>query len=42
VKFARNNGVPTYNGNYIFNIRDGVDWAKYLRVIAPCTTQGTC
>ena len=42
VTFARNNGVPTYNGNYVFNIRDGVDWAKYLRLIPPCTTQGTC
>lgn len=42
VTFARDNGVPTYNGTYIFNIRDGVDWASKLRLIAPCTTQGTC
>ncbi|MGI8729125.1 MAG: carbohydrate-binding domain-containing protein [Solirubrobacteraceae bacterium] len=42
VAFGRNNGLPSYNGQYVFNIRDGVDWAKYLRVIDPCTTQGTC
>jgi hypothetical protein len=42
VTFARNNGVPTYNGKYVFNIRDDVDWARHLRVIAPCTTQRTC
>jgi hypothetical protein len=42
VTFARNNGVPTYSGDYVFNLRDGVEWGKYLRVIDPCTTQGTC
>ena len=40
--FAKTNGLPTYNGMYVFNLRDGVDWAKYLRVIAPCTSQDTC
>jgi hypothetical protein len=42
VKFARENNVPTYNGKYVFNLRDGVDWARYLRVVDPCTASGTC
>jgi hypothetical protein len=33
--FARLNGVPMYNGQYVFNIASGVDWARYLRVLAP-------
>jgi hypothetical protein len=27
---------------YAINIRDGVDWARDLRVIAPCVTRRTC
>lgn len=42
VKFARENNVPTYNGNYVFNVRDGVDWARYLRVVDPCVAARTC
>jgi hypothetical protein len=42
VRFARENNVPTYNGHYVFNIRDGVDWGRYLRVVDPCVAQGTC
>ena len=42
VKVARDHGVPSHNGQYVFDIGDGVDWARYLRVIDPCTTQGTC
>jgi hypothetical protein len=42
VTFARANGVPSSGGVYAFNLRDGVDWARYLRVVDPCTTQGTC
>jgi hypothetical protein len=42
VTFARANGVPSSGGVYAFNLRDGVNWAKYLRVIDPCTSQGTC
>jgi len=33
--FARANGVPTWNGQYVFNMASGVDWAKYLRVLVP-------
>jgi hypothetical protein len=42
VDFAKDAGVPSYNGKYVLNVRDGVDYAKYLRVVDPCTTQGTC
>lgn len=42
VTYGRAAGVPTYNGDYVFNIRDGVDWKSRLRVVAACSTQGTC
>ncbi|HEX8082715.1 MAG TPA: hypothetical protein VF529_00395 [Solirubrobacteraceae bacterium] len=42
VKFAKANDVPEYNGRYVFNLREGVDWARYLRVVDPCVAQGTC
>lgn len=42
VAFARDQGVPSHRGKYVFNMRDGVDWGRYLRVIDPCSTQGTC
>jgi len=35
VTFAKANSVPTYQGNYVFNMASGVDWAKYLRVLTP-------
>ena len=42
VTYARASGVASNGGTYVFNIRDDVDWARYLRVIAPCTTQRSC
>ena len=42
VTFAKAAGAPMYNGKYIFNVRDGVDWARYLRVVDPCVARGTC
>ena len=35
VTYARSVGAPFSNGRYVFNIRDGVDWASRLRVIHP-------
>ena len=35
VSFARSVGAPLSNGRYVFNLRDGVDWASRLRVIHP-------
>jgi hypothetical protein len=42
VKFAQSAGVPSSGGVYYMDLAGGVDWTKYLRVVAPCTTQGTC
>jgi hypothetical protein len=42
VSLAKRLGVP-YNANdgvWIFNLRDGVDWARYLRVL--CAARGSC
>jgi hypothetical protein len=40
--FSRREGVPTWNGQYVFDLNSGVDWQSKLRVIAPCYTEGTC
>jgi hypothetical protein len=42
VEFARTANVPVYDGLHIFNVANGVDWARYLRVVDPCVSQGTC
>jgi streptogramin lyase len=38
VTFAALNNLPTWNGANVFEMASGVDWAKYLRVIAPPPT----
>jgi hypothetical protein len=40
--WAKEAGVPEFDGDFVFNLRDGVDWARYLRVVDPCTANGTC
>jgi hypothetical protein len=36
VDFAKTaSGVSLYEGKYVFNMADGVDWARYLRVLVP-------
>jgi hypothetical protein len=42
VKFAQSAGVPSSGGVYYLDLAGGVDWTQHLRVVAPCTTQGTC
>jgi len=42
VDFAAANGWTPYNGRYVANLRADVDWARYLRVIAPCVSARTC
>jgi hypothetical protein len=44
VTLARRWQVPYYapDRDYVFDLNDGVDWARYLRVVAPCVSQGTC
>jgi hypothetical protein len=33
VAFARRYDLPRYQGKYVFNLRDGVDWRQHLRVV---------
>lgn len=44
VAFAQKVGAPYYgpDNDYVFNLRDGVDYAHNLRVVDPCVSQGTC
>jgi hypothetical protein len=35
VEFAKANGVPASGGRYVFDLAAGVEWARYLRVLAP-------
>ena len=42
VTYAQQAGVPTWNGDYVFDMKSGVDWAQYLRVVDPCVAQGAC
>jgi hypothetical protein len=35
VAFAKQNDLPTWEGDYVFDMASGVEWAKYLRVLAP-------
>jgi hypothetical protein len=35
VAFAKANGLPTWEGDYVFNVASGVEWEKYLRVVLP-------
>jgi hypothetical protein len=44
VSFAEASGAPYWapDHRYAINVRDGVDWARYLRVIDPCVTERTC
>jgi hypothetical protein len=35
VAFAKTNGLPQWEGRYIFNVASGVEWEKYLRVLTP-------
>jgi hypothetical protein len=35
VAFARRHNVPFEQGKYVFNLSAGVDWGRYLRIVAP-------
>lgn len=35
VALARLNGLPSWNGEYVFDMAGGVEWSKYLRVLTP-------
>lgn len=40
--FARREGVPTWRGQYVFDLNSGINWQSKLRVIASCYTERTC
>jgi hypothetical protein len=44
VDLAEAVGAPYWppDHRYAINVRDGVDWARYLRVIDPCVTERAC
>jgi hypothetical protein len=44
VTLAQQWNVPYYppDQDWVFNLRDGVDWARYLRIVQPCVSAGTC
>jgi hypothetical protein len=42
VTYAKQAGVPEYDGRWIFSLKDGVDWSRKLRVLDPCTSRGAC
>jgi hypothetical protein len=35
VSYAQANGLPTWQGRYVYGMPGGVDWQKYLQVVAP-------
>jgi hypothetical protein len=39
---ARREGVPTWNGQYVFDLNSGINWQSKLRVVAPCYTERSC
>jgi hypothetical protein len=44
VSLAKRLRVPfnADDGLWFFNLQDGVDWARYLRVLDPCEARGSC
>jgi hypothetical protein len=42
VDYARRAGVERWDGLYFFDVDAGVDWARYLKVIDPCTARASC
>ncbi|MGH2846384.1 MAG: hypothetical protein ACRDL0_10290 [Thermoleophilaceae bacterium] len=39
--FSRSVGAPEWDGGYVLDIRQGVDWSR-LRVVHPCVSQSSC
>jgi hypothetical protein len=40
--FGRKAGISEWNGMYVFNVHDGVDWSRGLRLVQPCVSSGSC
>jgi hypothetical protein len=41
VQLGQSLGLPQYKGDYVFDVKSGVDWSK-LAVADPCVARGTC
>lgn len=41
-EFARSQGVPFWEGMYVFDLHEGVDWSSRLRLLDPCVTARQC
>lgn len=41
-RFGAAVGAPAYKGGYVFDIDSGVDWTRYLKVVDPCVSAGSC
>jgi hypothetical protein len=39
VRFANSVGAPWWRTSWVLNLRDGVDWARDLRVVDPSVTR---
>ena len=42
VAYARESGIAPRDGRYPFDLAGGVDWARRLRVVAPCVSRRSC
>jgi hypothetical protein len=42
VEIGARNGLPEWQGNRVFHLRDGVNWKRQLRVVDSCTADGSC
>jgi hypothetical protein len=42
VDFAAANGWRRHGKRYVGDLGSGVDWARYLRVVAPCVSERSC
>ena len=42
VGFAQGLRLQRWNGDYYLDVDSGVDWARHLRVVDPCVSQGSC
>jgi hypothetical protein len=42
VRIGEQNGLPEWQGDRVFHLRDGVNWKRQLRVVDSCTADGSC
>jgi len=43
IAFGQANGWDRYQGDiWVGHLREGIDWARHLKVVDPCVARGTC